>query len=202
MIIADLHKLFNDIIRRGGSVNEKEIVMGDAFLNEESFVVLFFVQSHDSLDIKLLEYVDILVRVMSISLVSVSLLNRAHECHEFPGNNPVKIAIFDSLVLLILLDVEGSEVIPFEFDGILESLQALEQSTLVEAVSLRGISVGFEKLLIGLEDLICLFSRALKDDNHETAHEECSINHFLRLFRSTVVENPVVSIVLVSEQPC
>lgn len=199
MIIADLHKLFYNVIRRGRSVNEKEIVMGNAFLNEESFVVLFFVQSHDSLDIKLLKYIDVLVRVMSISLVSVSFLDWTHECHKLTGNNPIKIAIFDSLVLLILLDVEGSEVIPFEFDGILESLQALEESTLVEAVSLRSISIGFEKLLIGLEDLISLFSRALKDDNHKTAHEECSINHFLRLFRSTVVENSVVSIVLVSE---
>ena len=158
MIVTDLHELFNDVIRRGGSVNEKEIVMCDAFLNEEPFIVLFFVQSHDSLDIKLLEYVDILVRVMSISLVSISFFNWAHECHELAGNNPVKIAIFDSLVLLILLDVEGSEVIPFELDGILESLQALEQSTLVEAVSLRGISIGFEKLLIRLEDLVRLFS--------------------------------------------
>lgn len=158
MIVTDLHELFNDVIRRGRSVNEKEIVMCDAFLNEEPFIVLFFVQSHDSLDIKLLEYVDILVRMMSISLVSISLFDRAHECHELAGNNPVKIAIFDSLVLLILLDVEGSEVIPFELDGILESLQALEQSTLVEAVSLRGISIGLEKLLIWLKDLVRLFS--------------------------------------------
>lgn len=158
MIIAHLHKIFHNLIRRCGSINKEQIVMSNAFLDEESFIVFFFVQSHHSLHIELLEYVDILVRVMAISLVSVSLLDGTHECHELAGNNPVKIAIFDSLVLLILLDVESSEVVPFELDGILQSLQALEDSTLVEAVSLRGIPIGFEKLLIWLEDLVSLFS--------------------------------------------
>ena len=118
--------------------------MGNSLFNEEPLIVLFFIQSDDSLDIELLKYLNILVRVVTISLVSVSLLNGSHECHEFAGNNPVKITIFDSLVLLVLLDIEGLEVIPAELDGVLEALQALEQGTLVKAVALRGVSISLE----------------------------------------------------------
>lgn len=114
------------------------------FVGEEPLVVLFFIQSDNSGDIKLFEDLDILIGVMSVFLVSVPLLYRAHESHELAWDNPIKIAIFNSLMVLILLDIEGLEVVPAELDGVLEALEALEESTLIKAVSLRGISVGLK----------------------------------------------------------
>ena len=155
--------------------------MRDFLFGKEAFVIFFFVQSYDSLDIKLLKYVDILVRVVTISLVSVPLLDWSHESHELSWNNPVKIAVFDSLVLLVLLDIEGLEVIPLELDGVPKSLKALQHGTLIEAVPFRGISIGFEKTMIWLEDLICLFS-GVRDpvlENVLEQHNDLKSNQYL-----------------------
>jgi hypothetical protein len=99
--------------------------MRNIFLREEPLVILFLIESYDSLDIKLLEYLNILAWMMTISLVIVSLLDGAHKSHELAWDNPVKVSIFNPFVLLIFFNVEGLEVVPFEFDGILETLQAL-----------------------------------------------------------------------------
>lgn len=56
--------------------------------------------------------------------------------------------------------------------------------------------------MIGLEELVGLVSRALKDYNHETSHEEGSVDHLLRFLRSAVVEDPVISIIFISKKPC
>ena len=118
--------------------------MSNPFISEKSFVVLFFIQSDNPLDIKFFEDFDILIGVVSISLVSIPLLDRAHECHELAWDNPVKIAIFDSLVEFVFLDVEGFKIVPSELDGVLEALKALEESTFVKAVTLGGISIGLK----------------------------------------------------------
>ena len=144
VIITHLHELLHDVVRRGRSVYEKEVVMSNPFISEKSFVVLFFIQSDNPLDIKFFEDFDILIGVVSISLVSIPLLDRAHECHELAWDNPVKIAIFDSLVEFVLLDVEGFKIVPSELDGVLEALKALEESTFVKAVTLGGISIGLK----------------------------------------------------------
>lgn len=118
--------------------------MSYPFIDEEPLVVLFFIQSDNPLDVKFFEDIDVLIGVVAISLVSVSLLDGTHECHELAWDNPVKIAIFYSLVELVLLDVECLELVPPELDGILESLEALKECTLIKAVAFRGISVSLK----------------------------------------------------------
>jgi hypothetical protein len=130
--------------------------VSDIFLSEKSRVILLLVESNHALHIELLENLDILVRVMSISLVSVPLLDWAHECHKFTGNDPVEITVLNSLVLLVLLDIEGLEVIPLKLDGVFETLETLEETTLIKAVTLGCITVGLEQPLVWLEYLVSL----------------------------------------------
>ncbi len=93
--------------------------MRNIFFREESFVVFLLIKSDHSLDIKLLKYLYILARMVTVSLVIVPLLDGPHESHELAWDDPVEVSVFNPLVLLVLFDVEGLEVVPFEFDGIL-----------------------------------------------------------------------------------
>lgn len=56
--------------------------------------------------------------------------------------------------------------------------------------------------MVRLEHLVSLLSRALQDDDHETAHQEGAVHHLLRFFGGAIVEHPVVGVVLVPQQPC
>jgi hypothetical protein len=103
-------------------------------------------------------------------------------------------------VELVFLDVESSEVVPSESDGILQSLQTLEHRALIFAVSLRGISVGLEQGVVGFESSEGLFSSTLHDDDHEGGHEEGAVDQLVRLLGGAVVKHPVVHIVFVLEQ--
>merc|ERR1719329_916994 len=49
----------------------------------------------------------------------------SHKCHELSWDDPVEVAVFDSLVGFILLDVEGLEVVPTEFHSVLKALENL-----------------------------------------------------------------------------
>ena len=69
--------------------------------------------------------------MVTIPLICVSLLYRPHERHEFAWDNPIGVAVFDPLIELILLDVEGAEIVPLELDGVLQALQALQHRALV-----------------------------------------------------------------------
>lgn len=202
MVIANLHELVDDVIGRRATIDKEQVVMSNIFVSEESLVVFLFVQSDDPLDAELLEDLDVLVRMVAIPLVLVPLLDGAHERHELSRNNPVEIAILNSLVLLILFDVEGLEFVPPELDGILETLEALKKRTLVEAVTLGGVSVGLEQRVVRFQSLISLLGGTLEDDDHETAHQESSIDHLVWLLRGAVVEDTIILVVLVAEQPC
>ena len=81
---------------------------------------------------------------MPISVVTVSILNRSHEGNELAGDDPVEVTVLDSFIILILFHIESTEVIPTKPDGILEALQDMQQSAIVEAVTFGGITVMFE----------------------------------------------------------
>ena len=125
VVITDLHELFYYVIRRCRSIDEEQIVVGDCLIGEVLFIVFLLVKSYYALDIKLLEDVDVLVWVVSISLVGISFFDWSHKCHELSWDDPVEVAVFDSLVGFILLDVESLEVVPTEFHGVLKALENL-----------------------------------------------------------------------------
>jgi|TARA_B110001450_G_scaffold233132_1_gene236202 hypothetical protein len=98
--------------------------------------------------------------MMTISLVFVSLVDWAHESHEFAGNDPVHISVFDSLVNLVFFHVEGFEFVPVEFNSVLKALQHLQQRAFIGAISFGSVSISFEQMVVWLEHGVSLLSRA------------------------------------------
>jgi len=78
-------------------------------------------------------------------------------------------------------------------------LEYLQQVALVEAVTLGCVSICLEESVVRLEAFVRLLSRALQDDDHETSHEEGTINHLVWFFRSAIVKHPIFLIVLILE---
>ena len=176
--------------------------MGDVVLDEVFLIILFLVKPDHARNAKLLKYLYVLFRVVPVPLISVSLLYRPHERHKFTRNNPVHIAIFYSLIELVFFHVEGPEIIPLELDGVLEPLQTLQHGALVEAVALARVPVRLEQAVVGAEHVPGLLGGAFQDDDHEGTHEECPIYHFVRLVRSAIMEDSIVGVILVAQQPC
>ena len=116
---------------------------------------------------------------MTVSLVCIPLLYGTHKCHELSRNDPVDITIFDSLIELIFFDIECPELVPLEFDSILQPLKTLQHSALVQAVAFACISVRFEKTMIWPEHIPSFFCRALQNNDHEGTHEEGTIHDFV-----------------------
>ena len=54
--------------------------------------------------------------------------------------------------------------------------------------------------MIRSEHIPCFLRRALENDDHEGTHEECPVDHLVRLVRRAVVEDTIVRVVLVSQQ--
>ena len=117
--------------------------------------------------------------MMSKLLVGISFLNRTHESHEFIWNYPVKITVFNLLIVFIFLYIKSSEIIPSKFNGLFNTLKAMKQSALIFAVALACISVVLEKWQIFLESFMSISGLHFENDDHETAHKESSIDHLI-----------------------
>jgi hypothetical protein len=117
--------------------------------------------------------------VMSISVVGISVLDWSHESHEFTWNDPVEVSVFNSLIILILLNVEGFEVIPSKLNSVLKTLKDMEEGAVVEALSLGGVSVVFKEGVVRSKLLERLLSSHFKNNYHESSHEESSIDHLV-----------------------
>lgn len=77
----------------------------------------------------------------------------------------------------------------------------MQQSTIIEAVALGGISVVLEYLMIWSELLVGLFCRHLKDNNHEGTHQESSVDHFVTgISRGAVMEYTILLVILISKE--
>ena len=100
--------------------------MRNVVLYEVFFVVFLLVETNNSGYAKLLENLDVLFGVVTITLICIPFLYGSHKCHEFTRNDPVGVAIFDSLVILVLFYIECSEIVPLELDGVLQALKALQ----------------------------------------------------------------------------
>jgi len=80
--------------------------------------------------------------------------------------------------VLVLLNVECLIVVPAECDGKLQPLEAVIVGAFVRACSHRGVSIGQELVLVGSEGCPGIVSCLLQDNDHESAHEECSVRLF------------------------
>lgn len=197
-----LEELVHDVVGRGRAVYEEQVVVSNIIFEEELAVVLLLVEADDTGHTELLEDLHIFLGVVAVSLVGVSLFNGPHESHELARNDPIDVAVLDPLIVLILLDVECSELVPLELDGIFEALKALQECALVKTITFTGISIRFEKAVIWPKHIPRLLSRALQDDYHESTHQKSTVNHLVSFVTGAIVENPIIRIVLIPEQSC
>ena len=126
MSLDNIEEVSHDLVWGSRSINEEEVIVGDSSVDEMLLIILLLIEPDDLGHPNALEDISILAWVMAISLPLVSVLNWSHECDEFAWDDPVEVSILDSLIVLVLLDIEGPEVIPSEPDGVLESLQTVE----------------------------------------------------------------------------
>ena len=115
------------------------------------FIVFLLIKSNYPGDINVVKDITILVWMLTILMSGVSGFDWAHESDELSWDDPVEITVFNSLIVLVFLNIESSEVVPVEFNCVFQSLEDLEQRAIVEAVTFRGISVMLKKWLVRLE---------------------------------------------------
>jgi len=156
--------------------------MSNSFVFKMLFIVFLLIKSDYPGDINVVEDITILVWMLSILMSGVSGFNWSHESDKLSWNDPVEITILNSLVVLVFLNVESSEVVPVEFNCVFQSLENLEQRTIVEAITFGGISVMLEKLVVWLELFPCIVSLHFQNNYHESAHQESSVDHFSSWF--------------------
>jgi len=119
-------------------------------------IVFCFIQSDNSLYVPFFEDITVLVRSEARSLSWLSSINRTHKRGEFSRNNPVDISVLNTLVVLVLLDIESLEIVPLLLDSMFKTLQAMQYGAFVVALSLGGIAEGNKFSLIGAECVIRL----------------------------------------------
>jgi hypothetical protein len=154
--------------------------MCNALSKELPSIILGLIQTNDSLDVPLFEDVTVFFGSKSGSLPWFTSVQRPHECSEFTWNDPIDIAIVYSLVVLVLLDIEGLEVVPFMSDTLFETLKAVKHGALVVAFALGGVAEWHKLVVVRLESLVRLLRAHLQYDHHEGAHEEGRIRQLIR----------------------
>ena len=93
--------------------------MLDIISHELVSIVFCFIKADYSGHVEMLEYLYIIFGSIAASLKLVDVIKRSHKSYEFTGNNPIKIAIFNSFVQLVFLDIECFEFIPVELNSVL-----------------------------------------------------------------------------------
>lgn len=177
MLLTSSNEAIDNALTRNRTVHEEEVRVLDAVVSEARGRVVVFVESDHHRDAELMEYSAILVGRESVRLRR--LADRAHESQELLGDDPVEVAVLYALVVLVLLDVEGRELVPALFDCKLEALEAMQYRALVVAWPLRGISERLDSRLDLLELNPRVLSSHLENHDHEGAHEEARIGRSL-----------------------
>ena len=181
------HELVNDGLGWRRTICENHVLVVDVLGEEVVAVVLGFVQAHHLVDVKVLEDVDVARSGMTIPMDGVSLVDGSHEGEEFVWDDPVEVSVLNLLVVLVFASIERLEVVPSEVDGGLETLEAVEDSALVVAVTATGISERLQVGLVVLELAESLMRVHLEDDYHEGAHEVGRVCEFSDISALSVV---------------
>lgn len=99
--------------------------MSDAVLNELLPIIFGLIEPDYMGHIEVFEDLEVIFRGVPSPLLLV-LVNWSHEGNELVGDDPIEIAIFYFLIVLVLFWVKGGELVPAKLDGILESFEALD----------------------------------------------------------------------------
>jgi len=101
--------------------------------------------------------------------------------------------------VLVFCNVESTVVIPAEFDGEIEAVQAMVDGAFVSTWAHDGVSVRSEFLMIRFKGSPCFFGTSFENDNHETPHEESSIC-LLSVVKRGIMIYLVIGILFIADQ--
>lgn len=199
--LNDVEEFSDDVVGWSRSVHEEEVIVCNTPTLKIVLIILGLIQPNYPRYANVFENFRILIWMVTIAMLVVSLLNRTHECAELTWDDPVEISVLDPFVIFILFDIKSAEIIPAESNGVLETLKAMQEGAIVEAVTLGCISIVLEDLVIWSELLVGLLRRHLEDDDHEGAHQESSVDHFVAgIHRGTIMEDAILLVVLIPEK--
>lgn len=106
MSFHNFEEVLHNVIWRRRAINEEQLCVVDSIVYEVVFIILFLVEPNNSGDIGVLEDLNILIWMLTVSVFGISLLNGSHEGSEFAWDDPVHISILYSLIILVFFDIE------------------------------------------------------------------------------------------------
>ena len=171
VLLARVHELLDDGVGWCRAVGEDHILVIDSLRKEAVALVLGLVQADYLRHVQVLEDVDVASGIMTVAVDGVARINGTHEGEELAWDDPVEVAVFDLLVVLVLTSVERLEVVPSELDALLEALKAVLDGAFVVAVAATGIPKWAQVRRVLFELLEGLLSIHLQNNNHECAHQ-------------------------------
>mgnify|MGYP001610675500 CR=1 FL=1 len=122
--------------------------MRDPLLQELFPFVFGLVESYDSFYVPLSEYLAVLLRGEARPLPGLPAVDGPHKGGELARDDPVDVPVVHALVVLVLLHIEGLEVVPLVLDALLQALQAVQDRALVVALALGGIAEWHELAVV------------------------------------------------------
>ena len=161
---ADGEEFVHDALRRRRSVGEVKIVMRETGVGESTALVSDGVETHHRFDADGPEVVEIRFRrVVMITSLDAGASVRTAKGEQFPGKNPIGVAVLDLLAQLVVGHVEGSGVVESAADGALEALQHVEEAQIVRGASDGRVAEGeqrTESCGVGAEAVIVVVGAA------------------------------------------
>ena len=126
VLLNNLKEFSDDLIWWSRSINEEKILMRDTSVFEMLFIILLLVESNYFGYVNAFKDISVFIWVMTVPLPLVSVLDWSHEGDKLSWDDPVEVSILNSLVVLVLLDIECPEVIPAKSYSVFKSLEAVE----------------------------------------------------------------------------
>ena len=96
-------------------------------------IIFLIIESYNFVDPYVVENVNVFAGMLAVPVRRVSVLDGSHEGDKFTRNDPIKVAILNTFIILVFFYIEGSEVVPSESYGVFEALEAVEKCAIVEA---------------------------------------------------------------------
>jgi len=172
-------KLVYDFFGRVGAIDKEEVVMLDSRVHKVILFVFYIVEANHFINTYVIEYINILLRMLPVSVLRIPVLDGAHECHKLARYDPIQVAVLDALVVFVFFDIKCPKIVPAKPHGVLEALQAMKQCAIVEAFALGRVTVVLHHWMVRLKLCVGVFRLHLKYDYHECAHEESTVDKFV-----------------------
>jgi hypothetical protein len=134
-------ELVYDFLWRIRTIDKEEVIVLDSRVHKVISIVLHIIEANHFIDSYVIEDLNILPRMLAISMLSISVLNWAHESDKLARYDPIEVTILDTLVVFIFFDIKCPEIIPAKPHSVLEALQTMEQCAIVEAFTLGRVTI-------------------------------------------------------------